>query len=108
VDRKQAIFAAVDILATIVRNVYLRRELSDVCADPALNFWRLIYGNLTDMAVLEWCKFFGADDSERQTVHWKSLAQDQDGFRDEMLSSMGISREAWNEYWAEMKTYRRH
>jgi hypothetical protein len=107
-ERKQTIMAAVNILAMIVRNVHLRRELSNVCAEPALNFWRLIYGNLTDMAVLEWCKLFGADDSETQPVHWKSVAQDQDRFREKMLSSLGISREAWNEYWTEMKTYRDH
>jgi hypothetical protein len=28
---------------------------------PSLNFWRLIYGNLLDVAVLEWCKVFGSD-----------------------------------------------
>jgi hypothetical protein len=73
-DRKQAILVAKDILATIVRNVHLRRELVKVCAEPKLNFWRVMYGNLTDTAALEWCKLFGSDDSETQPVHWKSLA----------------------------------
>jgi hypothetical protein len=107
-ERKRAILVAKDILAAIVRNVHLRRELSKVSAEPALNFWRLIYGNLTDMAVLEWCKLFGSDDSERQAVHWKSIADDHEHFRENMLRSIGVSREAWNQYWTEMKTYRDH
>jgi hypothetical protein len=97
-ERKRAILVAKDILAAIVRNVHLRRELSKVSAEPALNFWRLIYGNLTDMAVLEWCKLFGSDDSERQPVHWKSIAEDQEHFREDMLKSIGVSREARNQY----------
>jgi hypothetical protein len=107
-DRKRAILVAKDILATIVRNVHLRRELVKVCAEPKLNFWRVMYGNLTDTAALEWCKLFGSDDNETQPVHWKSIAQDQDRFREDMLRAIGVTREAWNEYWAEMKTYRDH
>ena len=50
-DRKDAMSAAVDLLATIVRNIRLRRELSKACPEPHLNFWRVIYGNCTDTAV---------------------------------------------------------
>jgi hypothetical protein len=38
-----------------------------------LNFWRLIYGNLMDMAVIEWCKLFGSDSEEHQPAHWKNI-----------------------------------
>jgi hypothetical protein len=105
-DRKRAIVVAKDILGTIVRNVHLRRELVKVCAEPKLNFWRVMYGNLTDTAALEWCKHFGADDSEKQPVHWKSIAQDQARFRDDMLNALNVSRAEWNKYWLLMKTYR--
>jgi hypothetical protein len=107
-ERKRAMLVATDILGAIVRNVHLGRELTKVCAEPELNFWRVMYGNLTDTAALEWCKLFGSDDSEKQPVHWKSIAQDQDRFREGMLRSIGISRKSWNEYWVEMKTYRDH
>jgi len=99
---------ATNIFAAIVRNVHLRRELSNACAEPALNFWRLIYGNLTDAAVLEWCKLFGADDNEKQPVHWKSLVEDQDEFRNKLLASLNISRAEWDEYWKQLKAYRDH
>jgi hypothetical protein len=65
-----------------------------------------MYGNLTDTAALEWCKLFGADDSEKQPVHWKSIAQDQARFRVDMLNALNVSGAEWNEYWLLMKTYR--
>jgi hypothetical protein len=60
-DRKQQLFDVVEVLVNLVRNIRLRRELHSVCANPPLNFWRVIYGDLTDIAVLEWCKLFGSD-----------------------------------------------
>jgi hypothetical protein len=107
-DRRQAIMVAINILATIVRNVLLRRELVKVCDNPQLNFWRVMYGNLTDTATLDWCKLFGSDDSEKQAVHWKSIVQDHEQFRKEMLKVSAISRADWDAYWLEMKTYRDH
>jgi hypothetical protein len=107
-DRKRAILVATDILATIVRNVHLRRELVKVCAEPKLNFWRVMYGNLTDTAALEWCKLFGSDDSETQPAHWKSIVQDREKFREDMLKALAIPRAEWDAYWLEMKTYRDH
>jgi hypothetical protein len=105
-ERKRAILVAKDILATIVRNVHLRRELVKVCAEPKLNFWRVMYGNLTDTAALEWCKLFGSDDSETQPVHWKSIVQNHEQFREDLLKALEISRADWDAYWLEMKIYR--
>jgi hypothetical protein len=50
-----------------------------------LNFWRVINGNLTDMAVLEWCKLFGSDDEQHQPVHRKNIVSDPNQFRTELL-----------------------
>lgn len=107
-DRKRAIRVAIDICAAIVRTIHLRHELGIACAAPELNFWRLIYGTLTDAAFLEWCKVFGADDSDTQPVHWKSIVNDQDGFRNDLLTALSVSKQEWNDYWIEMKTYRDH
>ena len=49
----------------MVRTIQLRRTFSAVSPTPTLVMWRVIYGNLTDMAVLEWCKLFGSDDDIR-------------------------------------------
>jgi hypothetical protein len=71
-ERKAAMKQAVDLLATIVRNIRLRREFSKVCPNPHLNFWRVIYGNCTDTAVQDWCKLSGADGGNNETLHWKT------------------------------------
>ena len=68
--------------------------------------WRVIYGNLTDMAVLEWCKLFGSDDEQNQPVHWKNIASDPEQFRKELFSELGIYESKWRSSWTEMKRYR--
>jgi hypothetical protein len=105
-DRKQRLFDAVEVLVNLVRNVRLRRELHSSCADPPLSFWRVIYGDLTDIAVLEWCKLFGSDDGENQTVHWKNVVPDCDAFRHDLFSRLKVSPEQWKAYWDHVKQYR--
>jgi hypothetical protein len=96
----------VNVLVNLVRNIQLRRQLSAVCADPPLAFWRLIYGDLSDIVVLEWCKLFGSDDEERQPLHWKHTVPDQVRFRNELFAHLGIYESKWRSYWNEMKRYR--
>jgi len=55
---------------------------------------------------VEWCKLFGSDDSETQPVHWKSIAQDHERFREDLLKAIAVSRAEWDAYWIELKTYR--
>jgi hypothetical protein len=104
-DRKR-LREAVEVLVNLIRNIHLRRELSVVCPDPHLAFWRLIYGDLSDIAVLEWCKLFGSDDDEHQPLHWKNIVSNQVQFRSDLLSSLGIYESKWRSYWSEMKRYR--
>ena len=78
-DRKQLLDVA-DVLTNLVRNVHLRRELSATRADPHLVFWRLIYGDLSDITVLEWCKLFGSDDDDHQPYIGKMLSSIQPNF----------------------------
>jgi len=105
-ERKRSLLSAVEILASLVRTIYLRRTLHDVSPAPTLVMWRVIYGNLTDMAVLEWCKLFGSDDESHQPVHWKNIASAPKHFRDDLLSRLGIDESKWRSYWNEMKRYR--
>jgi len=99
---------AIQIIASFVRNVQLKRVLHDVEPDPHLNFWRVIYGNFHDVAVIEWCKLFGSDHAEHQPVHWKSLVPEiqQDEFRDGLLDALSITQEKWVNYWQHMKEHR--
>lgn len=105
-ERKQHLLSVVEIIASLVRTIQLRRTLHSVSPKPHLVFWRVIYGNLTDMAVLEWCKLFGSDDAQNQPVHWKNIASDPETFRKELFASLGIYESKWRSYWTEMKRYR--
>jgi len=95
----------IERLRDLVRSAHLKRALAAVDADPKLNFWRIIYGNLLDSAVLEWCKIFGTDD---EPTHWKSIVpiEEHDSFRQKLLDHLGIENATWREYWNEMKAYR--
>ena len=93
----------IERLACLVRNATLRRVLHETDPDPQLNFWRVTYGSLTDMTVIEWCKTFGNDNEDN---HWKNLVSDPKYFRSGMLEQLEIDRAEWDVYWHEMKTYR--
>ena len=97
---------ALNVVVNMTRCIALKRALTTIDPDPALNFWRTQYGCLLDMAVLEWCKLFGSDDKEYQQVHWKNIFSDEDGFRAGLFSSLKIKQEDWAAYWTEMKNYR--
>jgi hypothetical protein len=105
-ERKQRLLSVVEILASVVRTIHLRRSFHTVSPAPALVMWRVIYGNLTDMAVLEWCKLFGSDDEQNQPVHWKNIASDPEQFRKDLFSRLRIYQSKWRSYWTEMKRYR--
>jgi hypothetical protein len=105
-NRRKGLTDTVDVLVSLVRNVRSRRELHAACPERHLNFWRVIYDNFADMAVLEWCKLFGSDDEESQPIHWKNIAPDPDSFRTALFSRLGIYESKWRSYWHEMKRYR--
>jgi hypothetical protein len=92
-------------LVYLVRSVAMKRALTEINPDPPQNFWRLIYGNQLDVAVLEWCKVFG---SHAEETHWKSyVPKDQHAeVKAELLEDLGITEDQWNAYWEEMKAYR--
>jgi hypothetical protein len=101
--RKDDLVVHVYRLVGVVRSAHLKRALTEVDPKPRLNFWRLIYGNLLDVAVLEWCKVFGTD---AEPTHWKKVIADHDSFRKGLLATLKTDEAAWNAYWEEMKHYR--
>lgn len=98
--------SALQVLANLVRCVALKRALTAADPEPALNFWRVMHGNLLDVAVLEWCKLFGSDDEEHQQVHWKNVFADQAIFRTGLFAHIGVDQQIWRAYWEQMKNYR--
>jgi hypothetical protein len=63
-DRRRQLVEAAQVLGILVWNILLKRALHTADRNPRLNFWRVQYGNLMDMAVIDWCKLFGSDDVE--------------------------------------------
>ena len=102
-DDLNKIESHIERLVAVVRYATLKRVLHKVDPEPALNFWRVIYGNLMDATVIEWCKTFGLDSEDG---HWKNIVIEPDSFRSELLSHLKIDDSQWNEYWREMKHYR--
>lgn len=98
--------AALQVLVNMVRNIALKRALAADDPDPALNFWRVLHGNLLDLAVLDWCKLFGSDDEDHQQIHWKNTFADEPAFRAGLLEHVQLDQGAWREYWQSMKNYR--
>lgn len=98
----------IGIIVAFVRSVHLKRAMNAVEANPHLNFWRVIYGNLLDVAVIDWCKLFGSDHEEHQPIHWKNVvAEDKhDEFRAGLYAAVDVTPEEWSTYWEGMKEYR--
>jgi hypothetical protein len=103
--RREKLIEHLGRLVHVTRSIMMKRALTAVDPDPHLNFWRLIYGNQLDIAVVEWCKIFGSDS---EATHWKKVVPtvDHGRFRTDLLVSAGIAGRAWTSYWKEMKTYR--
>ncbi len=102
-DELNQIESHIESLVALVRCATLKRVLHKVDPEPALNFWRLIYGNLMDLSVIGWCKTFGLDSEHG---HWKNVVIEPDSFRSELLNHLKLDGSQWNEYWLEMKYYR--
>lgn len=65
-------------------------------------FWKLIFSNCLDMAVLEWCKLFGANAEHH---HWSKVFSDKEKFRQHILESVQMTQDQWNTYWKELTQY---
>ncbi|WP_322026690.1 hypothetical protein [Burkholderia sp. BCC1977] len=103
---QERLTGALQVVVNLTRCVALKRALAAVEPDPALNFWRVLHGNLLDIVVLEWCKLFGSDDEEHQQVHWKNVIADEEEFRTGLFAHLGIDQDLWRTYWQQMKAYR--
>jgi hypothetical protein len=104
--RKQHLLSVVEIFASLVRTIQSRRSFHAVSPTPDLVMWCVIYGNLTEIAVSEWCKLFGSDTEQNQPVHWKNIVYDSEQFPRDLFSTLGIYESKWRSYWNEMKRYR--
>ncbi len=93
----------IKIITQIVRCIHLKKVLTAIDPSPKLNFWRLMYGDLLDISVLEWTKVFG---SNAEPSHWKGIVSDHKKFKTELLQYVSCTESEWASYWNLMKDYR--
>jgi hypothetical protein len=105
---EKRILATIGIIANLIRSIQMKRVLHGANAKPHLVFWQVLYGNLSDVATIEWCKLFGSDDEAHQPVHWKnSIRQSEHAdFRKRLLAHLGISKREFDKYWKDVKRNR--
>ncbi len=90
-------------LIYVIRNAANYRSLVKYKDDFNQNYWILIFNNLFDVAILEWCKIFGTDS---EPTHWKTIVDDHAPFRKGLLNSIGLDELGWSKYWEGVKEYR--
>jgi hypothetical protein len=101
--QKDRIIVHLDRLLYVVRNVACHRALSQYIVENSQNYWKLIFNNFLDVAILEWCKVFG---SKREKTHWGKLVDDQVSFHQSLLNALKIDQSGWETYQKDIKTYR--
>ena len=68
------------------------------------NFWIQISRNALDLAVLDWCHAFG---QQKDALHWKNVfPDDEEAFRESMLTWMEVSLDEFKQFREQMKVYR--
>ena len=68
-----------------------------------LYFWKSVYNNAIDLAVLDWLHLFG---SHSDDLHWKKVVTDRRAFRDGLLNHLRIDEIEWRAYRETVKNYR--
>ena len=85
------------------------RQLSYFRARPnkddthQLYFWKFVFNNFIDLAVLDWLHLFGSD---RDDLHWKGIVWDIVSFKHGLLAQLRLNDVQWNTYWKSVKEYR--
>lgn len=104
-DKSMKQIDAINTIVAFARTVHLKRALSSVESDPELNFWRVVHGNCTDIAAVEWCKLFGSD---REQTHWKNVVPNEghSKFRKGLFEATGMEEPAWLKYREEIVFFR--
>jgi len=93
-------------LVQIVRCMHLKQVLCDIAPTPVLNYWRLINGDLLNLAILDWLEIFGSD---LESAHWKIIANNEEEkrlFKDNLFKYLEVSPEQWDEKWERLKSFK--
>jgi hypothetical protein len=93
------------LLSIFARQVEVKRALEAADREPHLDFWRVMYGGLSNLGVIEWCKLFGAVGSNR--LHWRHVYADrEDEFRTGLHAATAMDDAAFTACQREIKRWR--
>lgn len=93
------------LLSIFARQVEVKRALEAANGEPHLDFWRVMYGGLSNLGVIEWCKLFGAVGSNR--LHWRHVYADREGeFRIGLHAATAMDDVAFTACQREIKRWR--
>ncbi len=103
--RVQTLRSVARLLAIFAKQVELKRALAVADPQPQLEFWRLMHGGLSNLAVIEWCKLFGAKGSN--ALHWQRVYSDREcEFRTGLRAATAMNDPAFTVYWRNIKSWR--
>lgn len=89
--------------AHFARNLAYYRASSANIENNGSQYWITTQGNFLDIAVMEWCKLFG----EKKGRHcWRNIVEDPSEFEEKMLLHLSCSKEEFETYIKEIRTYR--
>lgn len=91
------------LLRNFVWQLIHHRAMKATIQEFNQGFWGMVFSNCLDMAVLEWCKLFGANAEHH---HWSKVFSDKDQFRQHILKAVGMTKDQWKTYWEELTQYR--
>ena len=89
--------------ADFTRQLSYHRALHEFEEGRKLNFWIYMYNNAINLAVLDWFHLFGY---HKDDLHWKKVMKDVEGFRNGLLSRLGLNQQEWENYRESIKKYR--
>jgi hypothetical protein len=101
--RKDRLRRVALLCAHFTRNLAYYRAAQHRITRSSPEFWRTVYSNFLDIAVLEWCKLF-ADRSGKHT--WEKVLTDPASFKADLLRILAISGDELAAYIEKMRNYR--
>ena len=85
------------------RQLSYHRSLTKYKDSFRLNFWKTVFNNAIDLAVLDWLHLFGSD---KDDLHWNRIIKDTQNFKSGLLMYLGLDDSAWKDYRKTVKEYR--
>jgi hypothetical protein len=67
------------------------------------DFWRNLYSNFIDIAIIDWCKLFADHKGEHS---WSKVVKNKEKFLENLYQELGVTEAEFSAHISEMKQYR--